>query len=468
MSWKWPKLTLKDEPSPMQNVAFRRQKQFNWDALRGWALGLFKGLTDYSDSLDAKMTDFDNRFDDQMSAATDGDKDLSEVVDARRPDGGSAYATLGKRLDAYEPVLRWYNNPGTNSWSDIAWDIDGGIKPYFMTALNDIRQRLTQGLFTIVYGTDHHYETDSDYAPFYNDGLRHELNMLSLSDISDVILFGGDQCDQGIQTKDHVYKQEDDFATTALTYSNTDTFLLKGNHDSGYHLPQQMLTPDNVLIDTDFANLYHYGTFSETRRVPSANYFYKDYNDVRLIGLDSYDLPMTTDNNGELLFNRFTTSGYSQDQLNWLANEALQTDKQCIIFAHNPINGIFGSFDNSAYLGSAVLQQILEAFVAGQTGTATSSDSIPLNVEYSFTKAGTLIGFFNGHLHTDRLATVNNINYVSTVCSFTGLDNDEQDARRADYGTDKEDAFDVIQIDTVNRNVSLHRFGAGKDRSFTY
>lgn len=101
MSWKWPKLTLKDEPSPMQNRAFRQQKQFNWDALRGWALGLFNSFTDYSDSLDAKMSDFDKRFDDQMSAATDGDKDLSEVVDARRPaNADKAYKTIGERMDS--------------------------------------------------------------------------------------------------------------------------------------------------------------------------------------------------------------------------------------------------------------------------------------------------------------------------------------------------------------------------------
>lgn len=119
MNWKWPKLTLKDEPSPMQNVEFRRQKQFNWDALRGWALGLFEGFTDYSDSLDAKMTDFDNRFDDQMIAATDGDKDLSEVVDARRPTGGDAFKTLGKRLDFQDKSMGLADAPVYNTLSMV-------------------------------------------------------------------------------------------------------------------------------------------------------------------------------------------------------------------------------------------------------------------------------------------------------------------------------------------------------------
>lgn len=101
----------------MQNVEFRRQKQFNWDALRDWALGLFNGFTDYSDSLDAKMTDFNNRFDDQMSAATDGDKDLSEVVDARRPNQSpNAYTNTC----IYAP-LNWFDSRFDSSLSKFKW-----------------------------------------------------------------------------------------------------------------------------------------------------------------------------------------------------------------------------------------------------------------------------------------------------------------------------------------------------------
>lgn len=56
--------------------------------------------TALKNNIQDKMTDFDHRFYDQMRAATDGDKDLSEVVDARRPAGAAkAYQTIGDRMD---------------------------------------------------------------------------------------------------------------------------------------------------------------------------------------------------------------------------------------------------------------------------------------------------------------------------------------------------------------------------------
>ncbi|AOO75957.1 hypothetical protein LCW_07780 [Latilactobacillus curvatus] len=83
-----PRLELKDEPSPFQNREARLQKQFNWDALRGWGGA-------YSDWLYQTMADFDQRFDDQINLTPQS----SEIIDARRDIKGFLYATLKKRLD---------------------------------------------------------------------------------------------------------------------------------------------------------------------------------------------------------------------------------------------------------------------------------------------------------------------------------------------------------------------------------
>lgn len=48
-----------------------------------------------SKDTDARQTDVENRFDDQIA----GNTDIDEVIDARRPEGGEAYPTLRKRLD---------------------------------------------------------------------------------------------------------------------------------------------------------------------------------------------------------------------------------------------------------------------------------------------------------------------------------------------------------------------------------
>src|SRR5699024_960815 len=48
-----------------------------------------------SKDTDARQTDLENRFDDQIA----GNTDIDEVIDARRPEGGESYPTLRKRLD---------------------------------------------------------------------------------------------------------------------------------------------------------------------------------------------------------------------------------------------------------------------------------------------------------------------------------------------------------------------------------
>lgn len=83
-----PRLELKDEPSPFQNREARLQKQFNWDALRGWGGA-------YSDWLYQTMDDFGKWFDDQINLTPQP----SEIIDARRDIKGFLYATLKKRLD---------------------------------------------------------------------------------------------------------------------------------------------------------------------------------------------------------------------------------------------------------------------------------------------------------------------------------------------------------------------------------
>jgi hypothetical protein len=102
MGWKWPKLFLKDEPSPFQNRDARLQKQFNWDALRGWGTGVFKGLMGYTDSIDQKVKEFDERVDDQLTAGTMKD----EEIDARHSDMlDKTFPTMRKRGDFWDDEL---------------------------------------------------------------------------------------------------------------------------------------------------------------------------------------------------------------------------------------------------------------------------------------------------------------------------------------------------------------------------
>lgn len=89
-----PRLELKDEPSPFQNREARLQKQFNWDALRGWGGA-------YSDWLYQTMADFDQRFDDQINLTPQP----SEIIDARDSTIYGKFPTLDRRLENIERML---------------------------------------------------------------------------------------------------------------------------------------------------------------------------------------------------------------------------------------------------------------------------------------------------------------------------------------------------------------------------
>lgn len=54
----------------------------------------------------AKVDDISNRFNDQMI----GNTSISEVIDARRPENGEAYETLGRRLNSYDASISKINN----------------------------------------------------------------------------------------------------------------------------------------------------------------------------------------------------------------------------------------------------------------------------------------------------------------------------------------------------------------------
>lgn len=93
---------LKDEPSPFQNREARNQKQYNWNSLRKWG-GLFSAtFDDMLNIFTGTLTEMINHFNDMVANPANKDVDLSEVRIARKPQGESAYPTLGDRLDAID------------------------------------------------------------------------------------------------------------------------------------------------------------------------------------------------------------------------------------------------------------------------------------------------------------------------------------------------------------------------------
>lgn len=243
-----------------------------------------------------------------------------------------------------------------------------------------------------------------------------------------------------------------------------------GNHDgcygdeSGYYRKQ--FTPERLW------ELYFRNQALDSRRVFSddGTYFYIDNQaqKVRFIILNSqFGGEYLQDGNGWAVNNRFATSCYGQEQLDWLANVALDMPEGygAIITSHVPLNisytvdkeqliGIINAYcEKSTYNGS---------YTAGVDGWTNNTVSV------DFTDAkGEIIAMFTGHIHQDTIDTETLLCPLITIISAGAQVNDGEVPDRP-FNTDQETSFDVVSINRKTRTIYCTRVGAGEDRVIKY
>ncbi len=366
-------------------------------------------------------------------------------------------------------------------------DVAGGIPDYMLDVLNSAQAGIDKSKFNLIFATDYHYDIGTTYNPnnvdvpdatireVWESGLRKVLNATSLSN-ADAVVFNGDNVDQPAVKdipleKKMMLKELHDFLLTATSSAEMPAFILKGNHDGNYNHKVSELNLTSVITDKEWSAVYDkvVPDYGENRNT-GANYFYKDFDDkkIRLIGLDTYDLPETTNGDGSMKYNRFNTSGLQQAQLNWLANTALQVPEgtTVIISMHHPIDGTLATSDDvTKVINHDVLMQIINDFVTGKSNSVSGTISdVPVKIDYTFNGVGTIAALLSGHFHTDGNVVKNGINYIQTRCSLGAGDNVIGDKRIEDYiGTPLEDAFDIVTIDTTAKTIDLKRVGAGSE-----
>lgn len=251
----------------------------------------------------------------------------------------------------------------------------------------------------------------------------------------------------------------------------TDRLLMAlGNHDGCYGdvscYYEKQFSPEKMW------ELYFRNQALDSRRVFSEDgtYFYVDNHSqkVRFIILNSqFGGTYLMDGNGIAVNNRFSTSCYGQEQLDWLADEALDMPEGygAIITSHVPVNvtytvdkdqliGIINAYCNkTTYSGS---------YTAGIDGWTNSSVSV------DFTEAkGEIIAVFTGHIHQDTVDTTTLACPLITIISAGAQVNAGEMPDRT-FGTDTETSFDVVTINRKTRTIYCTRVGAGEDRVIRY
>lgn len=238
----------------------------------------------------------------------------------------------------------------------------------------------------------------------------------------------------------------------------------EGNHDRNVVSPR--------LTKTEFYNVVYRQTKNKNIVWGSKEnaYYYRDFPTykIRVIVLNVYEHMYDNDKYDE------GKCGYSNTQLEWLANKALQTLEgwSVIVLTHDsPIEMDYNGAANQN--NAAQLVQILEAFkdgnnIAVQYTDERNSGLFSVNVTTAFSTPGTIISVLSGHAHCDDAKKINGINYVQIVCAYIDVVNDYSGYKNRPAFSSKAYAFDIGIINTVEKSFQLKRIGYGNDRNFTY
>jgi hypothetical protein len=305
-------------------------------------------------------------------------------------------------------------------------------------------ERNYSGLFTIAHISDIH-----------TDSVRYQ-NFINYINANNSI-------DASICTGDFVIDASNSHEFDFIALDSGNVLHVVGNHDKGGITTAAV---KSKLMPTE-----------------SATYYYKDYDDIRIIVLDQC---LDGGTGGTLGY-------YGSEQIEWLLDVLDEsTDKHVIIAMHTvenkpiPISGNSSFYQryyrNDAATGEAsgsangdtIIQNIINAFSNGTTlnKTYTFRNGDVISVNHSFS-GGVFIGYLVGHLHADFIGVdslYNNQMYYGVTCGACVPDY----APTSNYGesysdltripSDKsEDAFNVYVIDTISRLVKVVRVGSDRN-----
>lgn len=361
------------------------------------------------------------------------------------------------RSDVFGSLAQQYKNSNDNEYERQRFDsISSDTLTKLYNQVNVVYNTLTDDKFCFAWLSDNHMygtvgedETDmTDLAIGYTDK---SINFDAIFNTGDSI-----QEREGVSGLNALRKVVDRIDAKKLVYC-------EGNHDRNVIAP--------MLTKLEFYNsVYRHSTNEVVWGSKDNAYFYRDYTKykIRVVVLNIYE-HLYDDN----VYNQ-SMVGYSNDQLNWLANTALQvnSDWNVIILTHDsPVQLKNSSFDG--HNNSTQLVEILESFKTGTSTSITYTDSkhkglFSVNVTTNFRNTGNIIAVLSGHAHCDDSKTVNGINYIQILCAYIDVVNEYSGFKNRPAFSDKAYVFDIGIVDTINRKLSLTRIGYGDNREFSY
>ena len=248
-----------------------------------------------------------------------------------------------------------------------------------------------------------------------------------------------------------------------------------GNHDPAY---STLLPPDYYCEFLTKEEIHEYvfrPQIQYTDRVfgNDGSDFYADdaFHKMRYIVMNTHNTPSDAmKENGRAVYDKFRTTGFLQDQLDWFANTALQVPSAewtVVLCVHEAL----GADQGSTFYNEDMVLGIIDAFRKHTAYKGNSHyDTIlgyDAQIEADFTgKGGDFAAWVGGHWHKDDVRVQNGILRISSIND--SLHNSSSSPFVHKERTTTEQSFDIFTIDKKAHKLYATKIGCGEDREFTY
>lgn len=300
------------------------------------------------------------------------------------------------------------------------------VEDYLDNYVSEVKKHIREGKNSVNIGviTDTHFK-DKDSVDFYGwSGLQHVqefayLEKFGLLDLKAHLGDWIDGSDAGLIGESELIKLKDSFKSDKVPYLN-----IKGNHDENdkfdEHHDLKASFPENEFENIMWPDMYRQKGIHYVSRQHGVAYF--DIDDVRVVSVNTSDLPYILDNKGHKRYDTKITLAVREDQIEEIIEILTKSSNKKIIFmSHaNPINR---KGSNALKYNGRSLHELLVAFNQREKGRMHASDGEPaefrLSNYFDFTKVknARIVAYFCGHRHREDQYRINGIQYILFNCS---------------------------------------------------
>lgn len=323
--------------------------------------------------------------------------------------------------------------------------------------INELKQ---EGCFVFTLLADSHLNPTLDTSVSKFDHTLENLAAVHQRADIDALFHLGDLVFTGVALPKEYWLPERTLAVEtkvreAILACNPNSFFVAGNHDGAGAQPAEEAYWYEEMVR------FH---GDRVCSVPGKGYYFVDFPEYRVRAICLMDTLRQEDKN---------LAGYLPDQLNWLANEALDIPEnyKVLLFAHVALHG------GMQRLNLVNLEELKGLLTAFQNRTVYRGEVV--QADFTNRKNGEISALFGGHHHVQWSGYPDGLPFrvVETPCNMFHMPHHSASwipegtlvgyvPADRERGTVTEDLWDTVVFDTKNNCLHMVRFGSGEDVTY--